>query len=120
MRRLDAGDRIGTSANVSQRLAHYFRCWPLAALDRFGEARAVADAGVASATEDRQNWALHIFETWRGLQELQAGRLPEAAAALEGSFADPDITETGIELDGKLAALLDYLGVAVPNELLSR
>ncbi|HEX9538429.1 MAG TPA: hypothetical protein VGA04_09690 [Streptosporangiaceae bacterium] len=36
------------------------------------------------------------------------------------SFADPDITETGIELDGKLAALLDHLGVAVPNELLSR
>jgi hypothetical protein len=71
--RLDAGDRIGTSANVSQRLADYFRCWPLAALDQFGEARAVADAGVASATQDRQNWALHIFETWRGLQELQAG-----------------------------------------------
>jgi DNA-binding CsgD family transcriptional regulator len=87
LRRLDAGDRIGTSANVSQRLAHYFRCWPLAALDRFGEARAVADAGAASATEDRQNWALHIFETWRGLQELQAGRLPEAAAALEGRFS---------------------------------
>jgi DNA-binding CsgD family transcriptional regulator len=85
--RLDAGDRIGTSANVSQRLADYFRCWPLAALDRFGEARAVADAGVASATQDRQNWALHIFETWRGLQELQAGRLPEAAAALEGRFS---------------------------------
>jgi len=87
LRRLDAGDRIGTSANVSQRLADYFRCWTLAALDRFGEARAVADAGVASATQDRQNWALHIFEAWRGLQELQAGRLPEAAAALEGRFS---------------------------------
>jgi DNA-binding CsgD family transcriptional regulator len=87
LRRLDAGDRIGTSANVSQQLADYFRCWPLAALDRFGEARAVADAGVASATQDRQNWALHIFETWRGLQELQAGRLPEGAAALEGRFS---------------------------------
>ena len=36
------------------------------------------------------------------------------------SFADPDITETGIEFDGKLAALLDHLGVAVPHELLSR
>jgi DNA-binding CsgD family transcriptional regulator len=87
LRRLDAGDRVGTSANVSLRLARYFRCWLLAALDRFGEARAVADAGVASATEDRQNWALHIFETWRGLQELQAGQLPEAAAALEGRFS---------------------------------
>jgi hypothetical protein len=36
------------------------------------------------------------------------------------SFADPDITQTGIELDGKLAALLDHLSVAVPHELLSR
>lgn len=36
------------------------------------------------------------------------------------SFADPDITETGIELDSKLAALLDHLSVAVPHELLSR
>ena len=36
------------------------------------------------------------------------------------SFADPDITEAGIELDGKLAALLDHLGAAVPQELLSR
>ncbi|HEX3488815.1 MAG TPA: LuxR C-terminal-related transcriptional regulator [Streptosporangiaceae bacterium] len=87
LRRLDAADRVGTSANVSQRLAHYFRCWPLAALDRFDEARAAAAAGIASATQDRQNWALHIFETWHGLQELQAGRLPEAAAALEGRFS---------------------------------
>jgi DNA-binding CsgD family transcriptional regulator len=85
--RLDAADRIGTSANVSQRLADNFRCWVLAALDRFGEARAAADAGVASAIRDRQNWALHIFETCRGLLELQAGRLPEAAAALEGRFS---------------------------------
>ena len=30
---------------------------------------------------------MHIFETSRGLQELQAGRLPEAAAALEGRFS---------------------------------
>ena len=36
------------------------------------------------------------------------------------SFADPDITEAGLELDGKLAALLDHLGAAVPHELLSR
>jgi DNA-binding CsgD family transcriptional regulator len=86
LRRLDAADRIGTSANVSQRLAHYFRCWPLAALDRFDEALAVTEAGIASATQDRQNWALHIFETWKGLQGLQAGRLPDAAAALEGRF----------------------------------
>jgi hypothetical protein len=36
------------------------------------------------------------------------------------SFADPEMTEAGLELDGKLAALLDHLGAAVPRELLSR
>jgi DNA-binding CsgD family transcriptional regulator/tetratricopeptide (TPR) repeat protein len=102
--RLDLADRIGTSANVSQRLAHYFRCWPLAALDRFDEARAVADAGIASATRDRQNWALHIFETWRGLQELQAGRLPDAAVALEGRFS--------VDEAGKVLGAIDAANVA--------
>jgi uncharacterized membrane protein YccC len=43
---------------VRIRLAHYFRCWPLASLDRFDEATAVADAGIADAQRDRQNWAL--------------------------------------------------------------
>ncbi len=102
--RLDVADRIGTSANVSQRLAHYFRCWPLAALDRFDEARAVADGGIASATRDRQNWALHIFETWRGLQELQAGRLPDAAVALEGRFS--------VDEAGGVLGIIDAANVA--------
>jgi len=34
-----------------------------------------------------------------------------------GSFGDPDITATGQMLDGKLAALLRGLGVAVPDSL---
>jgi DNA-binding CsgD family transcriptional regulator len=104
LRRLDAADRVGTSANVSQRLAHYFRAWPLTALDRFDEARAVSDAGIASATRDRQNWALHIFETCRGLQELQAGRLPDAATALEGRFS--------VDEAGGVLGLIDAANVA--------
>jgi hypothetical protein len=35
------------------------------------------------------------------------------------SFAIPEITEVGIELDRKLAALLDYLDVPVPAQLLN-
>src|SRR5260370_37488680 len=35
------------------------------------------------------------------------------------SFADPDITETGIELDGNSPALPDHSGGAEPNQLLS-
>jgi DNA-binding CsgD family transcriptional regulator len=86
LRRLDAGARIGTSADVGKRLAGYFRCWPLLALDAFEDADAAADEGIAAATRDRQNWALHIFETWKGLQALETGRLADAATALEGRY----------------------------------
>ncbi|MDT4976037.1 MAG: hypothetical protein QOG98_1795 [Pseudonocardiales bacterium] len=87
---LDAAVRLGTTEDVRTRLADYFRCWPVAALDRFDEATAVADAGIAGAQRDRQNWALRSFETWRGLQALQAGRLSGAAVALEGRFEPGD------------------------------
>jgi DNA-binding CsgD family transcriptional regulator len=86
---LDDAARMGTSENVRARLAHYFRSWPLVALDRFDEAMAITITGVADAQRDRQNWALHIFETWKGLQALQTGRLADAAVALEGRFS-PD------------------------------
>jgi DNA-binding CsgD family transcriptional regulator/tetratricopeptide (TPR) repeat protein len=86
LHRLDAGARIGTSADVSKRLAGYFRCWPLLAIDAFEEADRAADEGIASATRDRQNWALRIFETWKGLQALETGRLADAATALEGRY----------------------------------
>lgn len=36
-----------------------------------------------------------------------------------GSFANPEITAVGIELDRKMAALLEHLGVAVPDALLA-
>jgi DNA-binding CsgD family transcriptional regulator/tetratricopeptide (TPR) repeat protein len=83
---LDRAAHLGTSENVRARLAHYFRCWPLAALGRFEESRSVATAGTADAERDRQNWALHIFETWNGLQDLQMGRLDDAGVSLEGRF----------------------------------
>lgn len=35
------------------------------------------------------------------------------------SFANPDITAVGEELDHKMAALLEHLGVAVPDTLLT-
>jgi DNA-binding CsgD family transcriptional regulator len=104
LRRLDVADQVGTSADVSHRLAHYFRCWPLAALDRFDDARAAAESGIASATRDRQNWALHIFETWKGLQELQTGRLPDAAAALDGRFTAGEA--------GRVVGIIDAANVA--------
>jgi DNA-binding CsgD family transcriptional regulator len=84
--RLDAGARIGTSVDVSKRLAECFRCWPLLALDAFEDANRAADEGIAAATRDRQEWALRIFESWKGLQAIETGRLADAATMLEGRF----------------------------------
>jgi DNA-binding CsgD family transcriptional regulator len=47
---------------------------------------------------------LHIFETWRGLQELQAGRLPDAAVALEGRFS--------VDEAGGVLGIIDAANVA--------
>ena len=47
----------------------------------------LCDSGLAAAQKDRQNWALRMFETWKGRQLLQRGRLAEAAVALEGRFS---------------------------------
>jgi DNA-binding CsgD family transcriptional regulator len=72
--------------DARERMADNYRAGFLAALDRFDEAFHVADNGVAAAQRDRQNWALRMFETWKGRQLLQSGRLAEAAVALEGLF----------------------------------
>src|SRR4029077_3084633 len=69
-----------------ERLTHSYRSWLLSALDRVDEAIAVAEDGLADAQPDRQNWAVHVFETWKGRHLLQLGRLDEANAALDGRF----------------------------------
>ena len=45
------------------------------------------DESIAAAQQDHQNWALRVFETTRGRQNLQMGDLEEASVDLEGRFA---------------------------------
>jgi DNA-binding CsgD family transcriptional regulator/tetratricopeptide (TPR) repeat protein len=87
LERLDDVERRYVNVDdARERLAHNFRSWLLAALDRSDEALEHASDGLASAQRDRQNWAIQLFETWRGRQFLQLGRLDDASAALEGRF----------------------------------
>jgi DNA-binding CsgD family transcriptional regulator/tetratricopeptide (TPR) repeat protein len=82
----DAAARMDSSEDSRRRLNHYFRCWVFTAVDQFEEASRVADDGIEAARRDRQAWALHIFETWKGLQCLQTGPITGAVGALRGRF----------------------------------
>ncbi|HEY2299675.1 MAG TPA: LuxR C-terminal-related transcriptional regulator [Jatrophihabitans sp.] len=117
---LDTAGRIGTSEDTRARLAHFFRGWPLAALDSFDAARSVAADGIAAAQRDRQNWALHIFETWTGLLSLQCGRLSDAAAVLEGRFAVNDARGIVGVIDAAHISGLALLAIHAGNERAAR
>ncbi len=79
-------DMLARFDDPRERLTHSYRSWILSALDRVDEALASAEDGLASAQHDRQHWAIHVFETWKGRNLLQLGRLEEANAVLEGRF----------------------------------
>ena len=80
---------FGTGEATRERVAYQWRCELLAVVDRLDESLQLLAEGIASAQHDRQGWALDFFETWRGRQLFQRGRLSDAAAALEGRF-DPE------------------------------
>ncbi len=118
--RLDASFEHGTSEDVRARLAHYFRGWALAALDRFDEAITVAEHGIESARRDHQTWALYIFETWKGLVHLQAGHLPDAAATLEGRVSVSDAVTVGGLIDAANLTALARVRIHSADEWGSR
>jgi len=82
--------RVEGSDDARDRLAVAFRCCVFTATDRPDEALDVADQAIVAAQRDRQNWALNLFETWKGQQLFQMGRLAEAATLLQGRYTVRD------------------------------
>jgi DNA-binding CsgD family transcriptional regulator len=101
----EAAARAGSATHdyARERLTQEWRCELMMVLDRIEESVELAADGIAGAQRDRQGWALHIFEMWRGRQLLQLGRLPDAAAILEGQFSP--------EEGNRHESILDVAGV---------
>jgi DNA-binding CsgD family transcriptional regulator len=94
---------LNTSDDTRGHLAYQWRCDILTMVDRLDESLQMSTEAVASAQRDRQGWALSIFETGRGRQLLQMGRLADAAAALE--------EQVTLEFASQIVSVLDAAGV---------
>ena len=94
---------LAVSDDTRGHLTRQWRCDVLTALDRLDESLQMATENVTAAQRDRQGWALAVFETGRGRQLLQLGRLPDAAAILEEHFT-PDAAH-------QVVSVLDAAGV---------
>lgn len=101
----DAAARGGSATHdyARERLTQEWRSELMMVLDRVEESVQLAADGIAAAGRDRQGWALHIFETWRGRQLLQLGRIQDAVAILEGQFSP--------EAEDRHESILDVAGV---------
>lgn len=95
---------LDVSDDTRVHLTRQWRCDVLTALDRLDESLQMLTENVTAAQRDRQGWALAVFETGRGRQLLQMGRLPDAAAVLEEHFT-PDAAR-------QVVSVLDAAGVA--------
>jgi DNA-binding CsgD family transcriptional regulator len=87
-------------------LAQAWRCELMMLMDYVEEPLELAADWIAAARQDRQSWALRIFEALRGRQLLQMGRLRDATAALEKQLdSDPERAPVGIFDVAAIAAL---------------
>jgi DNA-binding CsgD family transcriptional regulator len=91
---------IGTTDWARERLAQEWRCETRTVLDHVDDSLRLAANSIAAAQRDRNGWAIHIFEVWRGRQLHQLGRLDDARAILDGQFS----AETGDRFVGALDA----------------
>ena len=94
----------GANQNALERVVVWWRCEALAALGRHDEAFAIVASSIAAAQRERQAWALHLFETWRGRHLLQTGNIADAAASL-GEQLDPS-TDARVEYPPDAAGLV--------------
>jgi DNA-binding CsgD family transcriptional regulator/tetratricopeptide (TPR) repeat protein len=110
---LDEADSrlIAGSEDARERLATNYRCWLLACLDRDEEALDLADQCIVAAQQDRQNWAIHMNESWKGRQLFQMGRLSEANALLEGRFRLRDASMIAGVLDASTVVAAGRVGL---------
>ncbi len=110
---ITAAYRDGFFAGDDQRLrlAHMWHGELLSVADRYDEALAIADDGLAAAQRDQQGWAFQMFETWHARTLLRTGRLSEARAVLEGRFALEDGTQAAAVLDAAGLVALARLAI---------
>jgi DNA-binding CsgD family transcriptional regulator len=98
---------LRTGLNVSDetryQLTLQWRCDVLMMLDRLDESLQMYTENIISAQHHRQGWALSVFETGRGRQLLQMGRLSDAAAAFEERFT--------VDTAHQVVSVLDAAGV---------
>jgi DNA-binding CsgD family transcriptional regulator len=102
--------------DTRKRVARQWRCQLLAVVDRLDEALREAGDGIAAAERDRQEWALAYFETCQGGQLLQAGRLSDAAATLEGRYSPEDAHPVVTPIDAAGVVALGRVALHTADE----
>ena len=111
---------LGTRDDTRLHLARQWHCDVLTALDRLDESLQLSTENVAAAQRDRQGWALALYETGRGRQLLQQGRLPDAAANLEAHFTLDSAGQVVSVLDAAGATALGRVALHTGDRVLAR